>query len=271
MPFSAALRACVLLVLSALGLGAGTPALAQVVMTPQEQADIDLGTYFYRDPRPERLAEFLQRLADKPRDWSAYPPLVGLLAVVFRAHGDAIGKLTPENLTPKIADTIAAALRLSGQEAVPQSVRDRLTRAGSDLMLEAQLADLPPRLEDLRITTPTHLDILWGAFFGSGSKRYLSMIIDYFAATANQSEAVALDLTQTAVAISGGPRTILGQLKAKHGDVLAYRIIVAATAEWGLWSNARQHPIVREVVTAYIAEKRNSFAAKSLSVGLRTP
>lgn len=197
------LRVFVLLVLAALGPGAGTPAIAQIVLSPQEQADNDLATNFYRDPRPERLVDFLRHLAEKPLNWNAYPPIVGQLAVVFRDHGDAIGTLTPDHLTPKITDTITAAIRLSGQEAAPQSVRDRLAKAGSDPILKAQLANLPPRLEDLRIATPTHLDILWGAFFASGSERYLNMIIDFFAAAANQSEPIALDITQTAVAISG--------------------------------------------------------------------
>lgn len=107
-------------VLAALGLGAEAPALAQVGPTPQDWADNDLIAYFYRDPRPERLVDAF-RIYDKPRGWIAYPPLAGLLAVVFRAHGDWIEKFTPENLTPQMADTIAAALRLSGQETVPRS------------------------------------------------------------------------------------------------------------------------------------------------------
>lgn len=263
------LRTVMVLVLAAFGLGLGAPAVAQVVLSPQEQADNDLTVYFYRDPRPERLVDLVRGMGNRPLDWSAYPPMVGLLAVVFKAHGESIVTLTPENLTPKMADTIAAALRLSGQQTIPPAVRERMAKAGSDPTLRAQLANLPARLEDLRIVTPTHLDVLWGAFFGSGSERYVQMILDFFTATANKSELIAVDITQTTVAILGGPKTILSQLKGKYGNDLAYNIVVASSAEWALWANGRQHPTVNKVVTAYIAENPNSFAAKSLRIGLR--
>lgn len=94
------------------------------------------------------------------------------------------------------------------------------------------------------------------------------MILDFFAAAANQSEPLAFDITQTTVAMMGGPKTILGELKGKYGDVGRY-IILASTAEWALWSNGQQHPTVNKVVTAYIADNPKSFAAKSLRVGLR--
>src|SRR3979411_1715275 len=56
-----------------------------------------------------------------------------------------------------------------------------MDEAGSDATLRAELANLPLRLEDMRIAAPTHLDILWGASFASGDERYARMIADFFA------------------------------------------------------------------------------------------
>jgi hypothetical protein len=254
----------------ALVLAALTSVAAQQAMTPQDRADNDLMVYFYSNPRPERLVGFLERIEKGNPEWSAYPPIAGFFAVLFRRNPDWIGKLVPAHFDAKTAAAITAALQLSGQSATPQSIRSLLTEAGSDARLKAELAGLPPRLEDLRIVTPTHLDILWGAFFASGDEHYVRMIVDFFAQTANRSESTAIDITKSMIAMAGGPKEILGQLKGKYGDALAREIIFAATAEWALVSNARQHPTVEKTVATYIAENSGTYAAKSLSV-LRPP
>jgi len=162
--------------------------------------------------------------------WNGYPPVVGFFAVVFRQHPDWIDKLTPDHVDARAAEGLAAVLQLAGQSAQAQIIRPRLMEAGSDVAMKAELAGLPLRLEDIRIATPTHLDILWGASFASGDARYARMIADFFARTANCSEAIALDIARTVAAMMGGPREILAQLKDKHGEPLAREIIFAASA-----------------------------------------
>ena len=244
------------------------PALAQqdLSTTPQQRADSDLLTFFYKDPRPQRLVGFLDKAENTYTNWNAFPPFAGFFAVVFRAHPDWIERLVPANINSRAAPTISAALQLAGQPAISQSLQSRLANAASDQRLSQELANLPARIEDLRITLPTHFDILWGAFFASGDSRYVRPILDFFAKTANRSELVALDVTKTAVAMSGGPQDILSQLKGKYGDAVTVEIVYAATAEWGLSSNATRHPAVDSAVTAYIAENPKSYATKSLSV-----
>jgi hypothetical protein len=124
----------------------------------------------------------------------------------------------------------------------------------------------PFRLEDMRVVTPTHLDILWGASFASGEERYVRLIIDRLAATANRSELIAIDVTRTALAMWGGPQEIVGQLKGKYGEKEAYDIIVAATAAWALGSNARRHEFVEKAMKTYKAEHAGSHVAKVLLV-----
>jgi hypothetical protein len=118
----------------------------------------------------------------------------------------------------------------------------------------------------LQVTLPTHLDILWGAFFASGDDRYVRMILDFFAKTANRSEAVALDLTKIVIAMLGGPNEIFGEIKAKYGETFGRQMAYAATAEWALLANARQHPIVDKTLATYITDNPGTFATKCLTV-----
>jgi hypothetical protein len=121
-------------------------------------------------------------------------------------------------------------------------------------------------LTNLRIASGTHLDILWGASFASGDGRYALMIADFLARTANRSEAIALDVARIAAASSRGDTSSLASLKDKYEPALLLEVVYAATAAWGLTSNARQHAFVNSAVTGYISEHSGTLAAKVLSV-----
>ena len=245
-----------------------SPATAQQAQSKADWTH-DVQTYFYKDPRPERLVGFIATYdaATPTPQWGAYPPVAGLFAVVLRTHPTWIGKLVPARLNSKSADTVIAALQLSGQfQKAGPWMAAQIRQAGSDERLRSEFADLPTRLEDIRIQTPTHLDILWGASFASGDARFARMIADFSARTANRSEQAAVDVAQTALAIMGGPKDILGQLRGRHGDAVAREIVYAATALWALQSNARQHPFVDEAFTKYIQEHSGTLAAKAFSV-----
>ena len=239
---------------------------AQLPRQAQPTASDTLITTFYKDPRPERLTGLIAQLQASPagQNWIAWPPTAGFLAFVFRAHPDQIVNLIPAKLDAKSAETISAALRMSGQQVAYDKFQPRLVQSGRDAQLSAELANLPPRLEDLRITTPSHLDILWGASFASGDGKFVLMIVEYFARTADLDESVALDVARTMVAIAGGPKEILGQLRGRYGDAASRQIIFAATALWAIQSNARQHEFVERVVAKYIAEHPGAPAQKVL-------
>jgi hypothetical protein len=240
-------------------------ARAQQATASQTAVDNDLFTHFYNDPQPARLVGFLERYEKRAQSWDAFPPVAGFFAVAFRRQSDWIGRLIPNYPDARTAVAIAAALRLSGQSAIEPKLQSRLAGAGADPRLRAELADLPLRLEEIHVVTPAHLDVLWGASFASGDERYAGMIADFLAATANRSELVAIDVAKTVLAMSGGPREILGQLKDKYSEQVAREIVFAASAAWGLVSNARQHSFVDGFLTSYIARNSGSPTAKVLS------
>ncbi|HEX8165413.1 MAG TPA: hypothetical protein VF601_06440 [Beijerinckiaceae bacterium] len=253
-----ALALAAALILVALG-----PAAAQPGKAPRQDDPL---TYFYKDPRPERLVGFLEAYEASHGHWNAYPPVAGLFAVVFQKHPDWIDRLAPARFGPKVATTLFAALRLSGQGARAQALRPRLAEAGLEPKLQAEFSGLPARLDDLEVVTPTHMDILWGASFASGDGRHARKLMDFFARTANRSEAVAQDVARTVLAMTGGPKEVFGELRGRYGDGGAREIAYAATALWAVTSNARQHPFVDRAVAAYMREHPGTPATKALNV-----
>ena len=221
--------------------------------------------YFYRDPRAERLIDVFAHAQSTATSWDAFPPLVGLLAAVFKLHPELIDRLAPIVKDVKASYTLIAASRLSGQPAKAEALRAKFANLGLDERLNSELAGLPIRFEDLKITRPTHLDILWGASFAGGDGRYVIPIIDYVADTANSSELVAIDIAKIAVEMSGGPKGAIEGLKGKYGDARAMQLIYAATALWAIGSNSRQHDYVKRTVTKYIGDHRGTPATKALS------
>jgi len=221
--------------------------------------------FFYKDPRPERLTEIFVSMQNQSLDWKAYPPVVGLFAGVFSLHPDWIERLTSNAPDAKAASTLLAAMRLCGQPARAELLRTKFAPNGLDAKLEAEFADLPSRIEDLRISTPTHLDILWGASFATGDSRYVRPIIDFLAETTNVSETVATDVAKIAIGMGGGPRDVLAGLKEKYGEAQARKLIYAGVALWAIRSNSLQHEYVKQTAAKYIADHPGTPATKALS------
>src|SRR5262249_51644345 len=160
-----AISLCWLATVVGLVLTVVNPTAAQEPAGSQAAMDDELFVHFYSNPKPARLVGFLERYEKRAPSWNAFPPVTGFFAVVFRQHLDWIDSLIPHPPDSRTAVAIAAALRLSGQPALEPSLQSRLATAGADAMLRAELADLPLRLEELHVVTPTHLDVLWGASF----------------------------------------------------------------------------------------------------------
>ena len=191
--------------------------------------------------------------------------MAGLFARVFSLHPDWIERLTPNAPDARAASTLVAAVQLSGQPAKAELLRAKFANSGFDDRLEIEFAGLPAHLEDLRIKTPTHLDIFWGASFADGDGRYVRPIIDYFADTSNTSEPVAIDIAKLVISMAGGPKDILVGLKDKYGEARARQMIYADTALWAIQSNSRQHEYVKQTTAKYIGDHPGTPAAKALS------
>jgi hypothetical protein len=255
---------------AALRMVIGSLAILVSVPCSAEQApdpDTELVTYFYKDARPERLSGFIARFQDKPiaDRPQVIPALTGFLAAVCTSYPDKFAPLIPTDLKPRMSAIVALAVKLCGNASVAAAVKPKLDQAKPDERMLAAFSGLPSKLDDLRVMHPTHLDILWSASFVQGDQRYVAVIADFFAQVANQSEAAAVDIAQTVLEMTGGPKGTMAQLRGKYGDDGARRMIYAASALWALQSNARQHAFVDQFLTKYIADHPDTPATKALA------
>ena len=243
---------------------AATAGLAHAQQPARPPATDEL-FFYYKDPRPERLSELLISVQNQQSPWNAYPPLAGMMAVILQRHPDQITPLVPLVTDPKAASALIAAARLAGQPAKIEMLRAKFAGIGLDAKLNSELAGLPDRIENLRIASPTHLDILWGASFAEGDGRFVVPIIDYFANAANASEPVAIDIAKITIEMMGGPKETIKGLKDKYGEARAVQVVYAATALWAIQSNAHQHAFVKQTVAKYIGDHPDTPATKALS------
>jgi hypothetical protein len=239
--------------------------LAACPASAQQPSPDDPLAFFYKDPRPERMVELFTRAQNDKLRWNAYPPMTGLFAVVFRQNPKQIDRLVPSVKDATAASALVAAARLSGQPAKAEALRTRFAGIGQDERLNAEFAGLPTRIEDLRIATPTHLDLFWGASFAAGDGRYVQPIIDFYAKTADASEPVAIDVAKIVIEMAGGPKGAIAGLKEKYGEAGARQMIFAASALWAIRSNAIQHAYVKQTTTKYIQDHPGTPATKALS------
>src|SRR3954451_10497063 len=88
---------------------------AQQARMPDPQEEIL--TFFYKNPKPERLIGFVEKYEALGKgNWISDPPLAGFLAFVFRTNPTQIEQIIPARLTAQSATTIATALRLAGNQ-----------------------------------------------------------------------------------------------------------------------------------------------------------
>lgn len=225
----------------------------------QQGADEDVLAFFYRDPKPERLVGFLDGYDKIAANWESYPPIVGFFGVIFGRYPEWIDQLVPVRLSGRLAEALRASFRLSHRE-IPERLTDRFAIAGTDETLNAELRELPTDIGDLVVLRPTHLDILWGASFASGDKIFVRKIFEFFAATADRSVDIALDVSAVATWMSGAGGDILGKLNSKYDQDTVRKIISAGSALWSLVANARRHSFVHGALSEYAKNAKISEA-----------
>lgn len=235
--------------------------------SPAPNADHELLTYFYKDPRPERLTGFLARFQETPvaEQPQAFPALTGFFAAICVAHPDKFPRMVPADLKPKTAAAIAAAVRLCGSAPVAAVLKPTLERSPPDGRMKAAITSLPSRLSELRVTHPMHLDILWSASFATASPAYVRPIYDYYDSAAALPGVDVRDIVAIVVLKHRPNKEALDAITAKYPRDTLIRIVFAASALWSLDSNARQHTFVATALNGYEKEKAGSPAATGLT------
>jgi hypothetical protein len=240
--------------------GAGVGIAAEERQRPAFEAAV---TYFYKSPSPESVAKILVDFNASPlsANAGAQPPMIGFLAAVFQRFPDQIDKMIPAGLSPATTWVTGVALHLAGQDARAKPLFQHLAANGAPA---PDFDRIPSSLDAVAASGSTEFDLLWGASFATGDRRYCSKILARFAALANV-DGNAEDMVAIVKAISAGAQKGDSKwLVDKRGAEKARELAIVSSALWSLHSNARQHDFVRAVVNDYIQAHPKEPASKAL-------
>lgn len=207
-------RTLPLVVLLLAALGASRPAAAQA--TIRSQGDLEaLLTRYYLAPHPELIGPAIEFLgtSDALANESAAGPIGAFFFEIFAGN----------------------KARLPEWQAVihrqPANVRTVLTQAVTLSSNPARLLSEPP--------SPGQNDVLWGAFFASGDRKYLTRLMEQLD---HMGERKDLNL-----------------------------FVTAGSAKWSLASNARTHPVVKAAVKAALEAAKEPLATELRDVLTKPP
>lgn len=237
--------------------------LAVGVAWPASAAETDLRTelqnrvtYFYRNPEPGGVPDTLRILDENgmlAKDGADVDsPLIGFLAALFERYPEHVERWTAVDYSRDVQ-------RLIGYGLVQAGMAERsaafLRRNGWPAEVIDMIGSAPDSILSMPIVTAAQLDMLWGASFATGDRRYPERLLDYVAETLALERYGVEDIADV-----GRPENLRGhrnpQLEKMFGRYEredAMRLVVVASAVWALGSNAKQHVFVMEAVQDRIA------------------
>lgn len=175
-------------------------------------------TYYYKNPEPELVASAIQSLQTTGyfnKD-SAAAPMSTFLGTIFSNNKNKIQEwvaiFKPYNDKEKLI--LIYALWYSNTDISNKHLKALKSSNIHAELIEKLLTSPAKGVENMQITGPAVLDMLWGAFQATGDTRYIDRII-----------------------------TVLPYVNVK-GDTA--RLLTGGAAQWSLTSNAVQHDIVYE-------------------------
>lgn len=177
-------------------------------------------SFYYQHPQPDRVPEAIAALsaAGYFKNEQTIEPIICFLSLIFRANPDRLATWLPA-LQALPDDEQAAgiyALWYSNTSAAHHYLAQ--LAAGVDPATQGLITALqhesPPEIEQIPLSGPSVLDLLWAAFMATGAEKYVRCIL------AALAEAEATD----------PDRRLLGE-----------------TAQWSLQTNVRKHPKVRAI------------------------
>jgi hypothetical protein len=180
-----------------------------------ELAPNDWLTFFYQHQRAELTGEMVARL---DRDGvlgraNARPAVVAFFSLILR-RDDVRGEelVGSADLSPSTRSALLEALWRAGKGAAATRIA---TARG---LPSERFAGPPPELLRMPLEAPGDLDMMWGAFMASGDVAFPRRLLD------------VLDVP---------PRA---------GGETPQQAILVKVARWSLASNARQHPVVLQLI-----------------------
>lgn len=151
---------------------------------------------------------------------SAVPPTLAFLSTLFQQNEDLLEGWLMElsDLNSREKQFLWIALDLSnsskGQQLL-RKIKDKEAQDENKKFIEDLLNSTPKDILQMKINSPSVLDMLWGKFFASGDRRCIQRII-----------------------------SVLPWLEQKD-DI--ERMLIGGAAQWSLTANAKQHKLVLDI------------------------
>ncbi|CAN0541382.1 unnamed protein product, partial [Laminaria digitata] len=205
-------------------------------------------TFFYKQPNPDSVPRIIRLLsAEAMKDPDRQPPLIGLLSSIFRQFPDRVPEWVALADGQTAKGIVAQALWYADRQ---QEGLNAIREAGYSESSVEWLGRQPSTRLIFEISNADQLDILWGAFFGSGEVRYLFPIAE---AIDRVSEDRRIDLEDVIFAAShvGRENARLrrdGEKYKRLGRRVLEDYSLAIAALWALGSNSTQHDMVRQYI-----------------------
>lgn len=227
-------------------------------------------TGYYLDPGPETLSDTIAYMNSLPRETGpqVYAPMIGFMAGALRRE-------------PDLYDTVIRDTELAGHSAV--MVSRSLWLAGRTAELEAFNAAhgiseeettafhtaYPGTLAELdTLATSSDIDMLWGAYYGSGDIGYVKKIMRVFLALLNDTglEADDILLVSTAGLLNTqDSRQELYDTLMEYDEMRIAELSLGGIALRGLGKHAANDETVGAYLSAFSTETENDDAQRLLN------
>jgi len=242
-----------------LAVGALSPAWA---IDPDLRAELrNRVVYFYQNPDLDGVPNTLRILEEnnllEEGAGDVHAPTIGFLAALFERHPERVDAWIAVPYSLDVQRLIGYGLVQAGME---EESAVFLRRNGWPDEVIDIIRQAPPSILGMPIEVAPQLDMVWGASFATGDRRYPEKIIDFLAETLASGKFGVEDIAYVGRPenVSGRNNPELVRILGRHGTRGAYELVLNGTALWGLGSNAKQHGFVMEAVQARIAEAPQS-------------
>jgi len=214
-------------------------------------------TYFYRSPDLSIIPDMVRKFeADGSFSKNKVrPPIIGFMAALFSRHPDQVNHWLSTPTTSHALTALATSLCLAGKKEQALQVAKR---RGLSEEFQTYLTTLPTSLLQLPVNTASVLDMLWGASFATGDRKYPDRIVETLGQFIESGRYDVDDIVTISNIKKDRSRSGNKKLGEKYGKEKFLELALAGVAAWALGSNAKQHAFVRQTV-----EARYASAAKS--------
>ncbi len=210
----------------------GTPAEAKDKKTPEQlkqlESDSKWMMFYYQNPKPNEFTKVIKSITKDPNILKGNGKfgLIAFMSEIFKTNPSKTNEWCSEFKTLDESNKFGIAIAINNSQIA--NAKECIKSFNLPESLNQQIAN--GKIFDfatLSGTHPAHLDMWWGAFMATGNKLYATKVVD----------------------ISLQP-TISKEKNTNVSKEEVMKLMVIQAAQWSTASMAKEHPIVKEIVTS---------------------